>query len=311
MKKTLFKISSWLIVVLFFYFLLKIVLTNWYQISTYHFHFNLYYLLLSSIIYCLVFLLFSIIWQIILKKSGYQLGYREIFYISGLGRLGRYIPGGVWEYLIRLRLLSGKLPLKIFITSCILENALIITAGFLLALFLLVNDLFWNFWLILLIFFLIFTFFTFLLFPQLFYNLINYSLKILKKQPISADFYLNSKELFIIFFTAIIIWLIWGFSFFLFLAAFVRISFSEVFSIILIFCAALNFGRILIFVPAGLGASEGVLTFFLKRFFDLGIATLISLLTRVWLIINDLLFLIFALIVNIFQKKPYVRKNQK
>lgn len=300
MKKKLLKIISWLAIIVIFYFLFRIIFDNWQQIKNFNFRINLYYLLFSFVIYTAVLFLFTAIWRIILKKSGHRIGYGKIFYISALARFGRYIPGGVWEYLIRHHLLPKDLPLKIFVTSCLLENILIITAGLVLSLFLVAQYLFFNILAAVVVCCLIAIF---IIFPQLFYGSINLALNLIKKQPITPDLYLKSLDLLKIFIISFFGWLIWGLSFFLFIHSFVGISFSKLMVIILIFCSGLNLGRFLVFIPAGLGVNESVFTFFLKDFFNLGVSTLIALLTRIWLIVNDLIFLTVTFFVDFLAKK--------
>jgi len=299
MIKKIFKLFSWLIVGLIFYFLLKSLWGNWNQIKEYQFQINPFYLFISFILYFLAMFLLSQIWHFILTKQNSQKSRWEIFRIHFLSNFGKYIPGKVWLFLIRLKL--GKkigLSKKIVLVSSVLEIALGLTALGLISVFFLnhisLNQQYFFANLILLAIALIF-----ILYPKLFYSVLNYLLGLVKKEKIAKEFQLKSSHLLILISVALISWFFWGLSFYFFTQALIIIPINKVFNLIGIFIVSYLIGFLALFAPNGLAVREGVQIYFLSSFLPLEIAILISLAYRIWITLNELVIALLVFLKNI------------
>ena len=91
-----------------------------------------------------------------------------------------------------------------------------------------------------------------------------------------------------------------GTGFFFLMHSFVDISSTNLYFAIFAFAFSISVGYFLVFIPSGLGVNEGLLVLSLvqKGLFGLEIATVISLVTRVWMIVNDLIFLAISWALN-------------
>jgi hypothetical protein len=58
---------------------------------------------------------------------------------------------------------------------------------------------------------------------------------------------------------------------------------------------SLNIGFLAIFTPGGIGVREGVLVFLLSSIFPLPVSTLISLLSRLWMTLGEVLCFFIAM----------------
>ena len=98
-----------------------------------------------------------------------------------------------------------------------------------------------------------------------------------------------------------------GISFYLLLSSMVEISILELPTIIGIIAFSGVTGLIAFFAPAGIGVREGLLIFFLSKYYPLEIATVLALLQRIWALATDVLLSIFIIIYKVVR----INKNNK
>jgi len=133
--------------------------------------------------------------------------------------------------------------------------------------------------------------------PDLLRRAVNLGLKILKKEKITLD--INSKDVIIYLLCYSVSWLLFGLAFLVFVKALAQASFSMYPSFTGAFAFSVNVGFLAIFVPGGIGVREGLLVLLLSSlfpaFFPVPVATMISLLARLWVTVVELLCFLIAI----------------
>lgn len=287
-KKVFVKILSWATVFLILFFLFKSLIANWHRIKEYQFEINPYYLILSVLLFFAGAVIASEVWRFVLFKSGLESSRWKTFKIHFLSRFGVYVPGKIWFLLIRSRLSQkDSFSQKTIITTSILEAGISMIAPSILSL------IFMGSYFLDRAYFLITTAIVILgsiilLRPKIFYFLLNFGLKKIKKEPIPENYQLKSANLLVALILTFAYWIIWGVSFYFFVRSIVIVPLDKIFDLTGIYIVSSTVGALAIFVPYGLGIRESLQSYLLTRFFPWEIAVLVSFLTRIWIIANDL-----------------------
>jgi len=120
-----------------------------------------------------------------------------------------------------------------------------------------------------------------ILHPSWMEKLLNFFLKILKKEQLKIN--LSFRQNLGLVSLYMIAWIVYGLAFSIFIKSLAYYSFNLFPLITAIFALSYIVGFVSIFVPGGMGVREGVMTLYLSSFFPLPVATLISLLSSLWL----------------------------
>ncbi len=97
-KSSYFKILIKVVLaVIVIYFAGRHLFSNWSEVTRYDWDFNLYYLILSVLLYQITLIFFAKAWCVILKSFGHDIPLKLGFRISNLANLGWYIPGKFWH----------------------------------------------------------------------------------------------------------------------------------------------------------------------------------------------------------------------
>ena len=130
------------------------------------------------------------------------------------------------------------------------------------------------------------------LYPRVMEKILNWGLKKLKKEPVKIN--LNFKEN--LFFTLLFMlaWGVYGVAFNIFIMSLTDSPLSNWPFLTSIFAFSYIIGFLSIFVPGGLGVREGILVYYLSSYFPLPVATLIALLSRLWMTAVELSGLLVA-----------------
>jgi uncharacterized membrane protein YbhN (UPF0104 family) len=307
-KKNLLNLLSLALVVAIFYYLIKVLIDNWHSIRIYEFHFKYSYLFLSIFLYVIGTALNSLIAKRILEKSGYSFDWVEIYFINSVSELAKYVPGRVFLYLVRFGLFKGRLPKKIFATFCLLETAIVIMASLLFSVPIVYYYLpgFFKTFIPALI---IGGFLIFIFSAKLFYKFVNFSLKLLKRKPLTDDIQLKTKDLVYCSILSLITWFTLGTAFFIFVNSLISIDPKYFLFINALFVFSYNASILVAVAPAGLGVREGFLTFLLNKILSLTISVFISIISRIWLVVNDIIIAIISSII--FHLKRLLTKNEE
>jgi glycosyltransferase 2 family protein len=242
------------------------------------------------------------VWREVLKSTGFVPPFHRIYRVWFLSNLGRYLPGKLWTFLGTIYLLEKKEGVSIersFYTS-ILAQAVSVISGLVLAVVFLDHMLYSKFnhsWIIVIpTLILLFGFLVLIIFPQTPIGLVNFLLKLLKKQKV--NFYLRRKDVifFVIFY--VFSWLFLGLSFFVFVKSITPLSWDLYFNLTAAFSASTTLGFLAIFAPGGIGVREGILSGLLGIYFPSGIPALISLLSRIWMTLIEVISSLIGLTVG-------------
>ncbi len=291
-----------MVILVIFYFLIRSLSSNWNQIKEYNWDFN-YPLLLSSFVLAgLSYSILAWVWKNILKQSGYVLSYSKMFKIWFISNLGRYIPGKVWQFLGMLYLLEKeKVPKSKSFSVAVLAQALSCMAGILVMVAFLRYDFYQN--LLSQSFLFVFVLILFIagviiliFYPQVLQGVINWGLGLLKKEKISLNY--KPKNLLFYLLSYIGCWLLFGFCFLVFIKSIFPAPFNIYFGLTGAFSGSVTIGFLAFFTPGGIGVREGVLVALLSFYFPAPVATLIALLSRLWITLVEVLLFFIALVLK-------------
>lgn len=281
------KIFSYLIIIVAFYFIFQNIFVSWGEIRSTFWQLNIYLIILSYLLLFPSLFLYVYAWQLIIKEIEQEkkIGFFSACGIITVSNLGKYVPGKIWFALSRLDLAKrfGFEEKKVFL-SILLESFYLLLGALFYFIFFLKKYYF----------FLILFLFVFIA-PKIFKGFFNLVLKMLKKEKI--DFSFSLKKSFLIFLLDILVWFFQGSAFSLLVKAiYFKINFAHFLSLIGIYSLSWMLGFLVLIAPGGLGVREGSMMIFLKNILPVGLASLLAIISRIWLIIHELLnFLIFGL----------------
>jgi len=271
---------KYLFVIGVIFFLVKYLYDNWRAISLYQWQFKYELLAISFGLVFLNFLFFIQIWRSLLFKLSSKLPFRKAFKIWFSSNLGKYIPGKIWTVMGMVYMCEKEgIPKAATLTSAIVNQMLTIIGGLVLVLILSGTELLSGIpklsYLFLILVFVI------SLSPRVMEKILNWGLKILKKDLIKVNLSFKENLIFTIFF--MLAWGVYGLAFSIFIKSFTDYPFNLWPFLTSAFAFSYIIGFLSIFVPGGLGVREGLLVFYLSIYFPLPVATLIALLSRLWI----------------------------
>ncbi|MFQ6032240.1 MAG: lysylphosphatidylglycerol synthase transmembrane domain-containing protein [Candidatus Zixiibacteriota bacterium] len=295
LKRSFVKLFQFLLIGVIFYFLIKGLLANWSQVKDFDWKFNYYLLTISFILQIITFLWLLKIWKWILRRTGSSVSYRRLFRAWFISNLGRYIPGKVWQFLGMIFLLEREgVPKKNTFSTGVLGQTLSVISGLLIsALFLGSKVLSKNPVLMVLLIVFFIGVLALIFYPKLLERVMNSALRILKKDQILLD--LKSKNIFFYFLCYSLAWLLSGLAFAIFIKAFTPASLQMYPGLTGAFAFSFNIGFLALFAPGGIGVREGVLVLLLEAYFPAPVAILVSILSRLWISVVELLCFLIAL----------------
>jgi uncharacterized membrane protein YbhN (UPF0104 family) len=298
-KKILVRVAQIVVIALIFYFLIKGLVSNWSQVKDFDWKFNYPLLIISFLLQIMALCWLVQIWRWILRHSGSTVSYPGLFKIWFFANLGRYLPGKVWQFLGMVYMLEKRgVPKRNSVSTALLAQSFSVISGLLIAFVFLGTDLYSQFLannpglvLVMAVFGLFIV--TVVCYPKLLGEIINLGLGILKREKISLD--ITSKDVIIYILAYSVSWLLFGLAFLVFIKAMAQASFDMYPGITGAFAFAFNIGFLALFVPGGIGVREGILVLLLSSVFPVPIATLISLLARLWVTVAELLCFLIAI----------------
>ena len=281
-----------------FYFLIKGLLANWSQVKDFDWNFNYWLLTFSFALQILTFLWLLKIWKWILRRTGSSISYRKLFKAWFISNLGKYLPGKVWQFLGMIFLLEKEgIPKRNTFSTGVLGQTLSVISGLLIAAIFLGSDVYSKIlrknpalMIILIVFFV--GILALIFYPKLLERIINFGLKILKKDQILLD--LKSKNIFLYLLSYSLAWFLFGLAFTIFIKAFTPASFGIYPGLTGAFAFSFNIGFLALFAPGGIGVREGVLVLLLESYFPTPVAILISILSRLWISLVEFLCFLIA-----------------
>jgi uncharacterized membrane protein YbhN (UPF0104 family) len=299
------KTLQWAIVVVIFVFLGKMVWDNWRQVKDASFTFELFPLLLSTLVFAFSYFIQIWAWYLITLKLKIALSPSETLKTWLYSQLGKYLPGKVWIFLGRFHFyeLKGKSKKAISIALYFETITVIVAAGiisFVTLLFFEKTDLVYSgmpFWWMLfpLIFALVF------LHPKVLQKILNWVLVKFKRESISLS--ISYRDILGVLFLCILSWLIGGVGFYLFINSVFPIPSTHILYLMGALAFSSTLGLIALFAPSGLGVREGILVYLLSFMMPGPVAVIISLLTRIWMTLIEIGLIGMVYLMGRFQKE--------
>ncbi len=300
------KLIFWALVLIIFFFLVRNLAQTWQEIPFDKLKFNLGFVLISFIPIFLNFLYGAYLWQRILVNLGEKIAFNHSLSITGISILGKYLPGKVWYAAGRVYFIKklGVQEEKGFL-SMALETGLLLLSSLIIFI---ISPLIYDFAILRSYIFLaiiLTIIFVIALHPFFAGKIINFVSRMLKRPSVDLKYSYFS----MLFLTLLygIAWIIYGIGFFFLINSFYPVSINKLIDLTGVFAISWNLGFIALFAPAGLGVREGILTLLLALYFPKPVAIIISLLSRLWITVAEI---IFAFVSLRFLPKQVSKKSQ-
>lgn len=225
-----------------------------------------------------------------MKKS-----FQSYFY----SQAGKYLPGGIWAYIGRAYLFhKAGISKKTAFSITLMETLFLCISG---AFCFLISVYFWKqipgfiLWLAVAVFF---TFSFCALFPFL----TSLSTPVLSRLGLKFDLSFQAKKLGLILFIYICFWEGLGFGFYYLTMATNPVSTNMVLILAGIYPLAWIMGKLVFFMPAGIGVREGALVYLLGFFLTSNQAIWLSVISRFWWIAAEALCMTMVFAWSFFLK---------
>ncbi|MEK9132373.1 MAG: lysylphosphatidylglycerol synthase domain-containing protein [Patescibacteria group bacterium] len=297
MKKILINIISGALILVIFYFLGREFAANWSQIRSFPFHFNIGILASASLVYALMYLIFAFGWYVILKYLRCNVPLYETILYFFITQPAKYVPGKIWIGVTRMKFckphgVSHSITLLSTGTEAVME---IFAATYISLVAILKTNMFgqYSIWWIIAISILGLL----ILWPRIFYCLINIYLKIVRQEPIVKDHHVSFWKLLSLQLLYIAGVLCLGVSSALFLQSFAPVNTSHFPFLISIGAFGYLASMLAIFTPSGLGVREGVWFFALRTIVAPHVSLVYAFVSRIWTIVMEAILLFIALLL--------------
>ncbi|MDI3534970.1 MAG: glycosyltransferase 2 family protein [Thermosediminibacterales bacterium] len=295
-KKQISKFIFYSLGILIIVFLGKNLADNWREIKEFSLNVNIKLLCSSLIIYIIYLFCMAIGWNLILFSMKIKMPLNKAIIIFYLSQLARYLPGGVMNLFGRVYLAQKVgIAKTVTVSSLILEMFYNVSSGFILAIIFL-KDLYNQNILLSIIGFviiLIFILFLDLRVPNFLLNLLS------KKLGNGYEINLKRKDAIGILLFYTLSWIIFGIAFVLFCNSLGVYGNMKI--LISIFPSSWIVG-FLSPIPGGLGIREGVLKYFLSFYYNFPIPIIISLASRIWLVVGEMVAGGFVLLMTSIER---------
>jgi len=267
---------------------------NWQEVQRYHWQLRLGWAAAAVALVLIALAADIFIWNLTLGKLGGRLTFRQAAPIYMLAFVARYLPGKVASLATRLLLterqgVSRAQALGSILTELLLRvvAALLVFAGSLP---------FWSqtgrlsqaYPLFILI-----PIGLAVLHPRVLQWLLDLSLRRLKREPVKVPF--KFSDILLLLALLCLRWVGYGFGFYCLVGAVTPALQSQVITLIGMAAAVWAVGFLSVIAPGGLGLSEGLLAYLLAQYLPVGVATIIALLSRVWILVGESIWLAVAL----------------
>ena len=282
--------------------LIYLIRENLNELRNYEFRFDIGQLIISFALLLVATLILPIIWHQITLNLKCNIGFKQSIRARLISEIGKYLPGRVfgYGYLIVHYKEAGQDQLKVF-NSSIYELYLATFSSFF---FFTIIHLFTSFALLdkyRLVFSILALVGILSLNPFFFQRMSDLLCRVFKKDKIAYK--MSFSRSFGLLMMYICYWVVFSFAFFTFVNAFIEIHISFIFYLSGAYAISTFAGLLAFFLPAGLGAREGVLIYLLSNLHGNIIAIIISVSSRIWQILADLVLFFWALISDFVSKR--------
>lgn len=232
-------------------------------------------------------------WRQTLETSGERVTRRQASRLIGRTILAKYLPGRFWYIVGRVYLSRGEAfsQQRVAVATAMETLLLFMSAGLMLLFIelpLLLNH--FIFILVGLIAWIILGFI--LLHPKIVQRLLNITMRILKREPVHVEGrYRDYLKIVLIYLAG---WVTQGLGFFFLCRMVLPIPWQHIWTVMGAYTLSWVVGFLAFFVPGGLGVRESVLTVSLGSILANPISVLLSLISRVWITLYEVIFALIA-----------------
>jgi len=279
---------KWVVPLAAAFFMGRIVYLQWQKVREFDWRPEPEFLALSFFCTSCWFFVRAFVWRTIVAHFGRGVPYRESIRIFALSELTRYVPGTVWQYLSRVYL-AGRwgVPAPVTVTASLMDLLLMALAAIPLVLWRIeeVFPLVGRARGILLVAFPIGA--ALLLHPVVLNRLAQFLLPRFQMQyePIRIGFAMLCR----LWACYLLLWMAFGAGFVLFARSLAAIGFSRGLELASNYAISWLAGVVSTwFAPGGIGVREGILGLLLAKILPEGLAFLVAVLSRLWLILLEL-----------------------
>lgn len=300
------KLIRFVVTIAILLFLVYILRNKISELRQYDYKVNGFYLIASFFALLAATVALHANWYFITKALGCNLGLINSVTVRIKSEIGKYIPGRVlgYGYLIVYYNKEGKNQLRV-LSSSIYELYLSTVSSFLFFTFIH-----------------IFTSFTFLdsfrpvfivfsiigivlLHPVFFQKMSDILCMIFRREKITYKIsFLNALGILLLYLQY---WILFSLAFFLFAKAFTDVKIVNILFLSGSFAISSFAGFMAFFMPAGLGAREGVLIYLLGILTGNIMAIVISISSRIWIILGDIILFFAAMTTDYFVKRNAIK----
>lgn len=277
-----------LVVAIVLLFWAQTLANNWQELSNFSWQVSWPWLLASLALLVIQMILLASIWWRALWLMGAPVGWRLASSLWLKTQIARYVPGGIWDVAGRLALgHEAGISVRAMSASIVLEMALQVLSAsvFLLVALLMRADAKASLYLPLAALLLAAS--VVILLPPVFRRLINWGLRLLKREPL--DIRVTYGDMLLLFGARMVGHLMLGIGFVMFARGVTAITWQQAPAMIAAYVGAWLIGFLAVVVPMGIGVREGVLALLLQQQFPFGVIGVMALGYRTWILIRDLI----------------------
>lgn len=303
---------GWPISIVSLFFIFRIIYPNLSSVKENLISINIPLLIIGLLLFQFYFFFRALSWQQMLKGKGHNLRFIQTAYFWQLSEIKRFTPGNIWSFLARTFSFEKKgVPKKELVNLLIIEIELVIISSLIISLIsapYLIDIANINFkWLL----------FSLLSLTVLALSLIFVFAARIKEKTNSNLFkkFLSAFPSFSsslncqILFNYVLAMFIFGLSSYLIGSSFIYMTIENVLIFSSVFVFALIVGYLSFITPMGLGVREAVVLFSLSEAVGLSQAGVISITTRVFLMLSEILFLAIIAFLN-FANQKLIKKTE-
>ncbi len=280
---------KWLLPLAVAFFIGRAIYIQWQRVRAFEWRFDPLFLVLSFAASSCWFFARAFVWRAAVTRFGYTIPYRETVRIFVLSELSRYVPGAVWQYFSRIYLAGlWGVPASAAVSSALMELLLLALAAIPLVLWH-VGDVLPIVGRAQQVLLGAFPAVAVILLQPSVLNRIGMSLLPRFHMPYSP-IHIRFRETAGLWGVCLFVWVAFGAGFVLFARSLTPIAVADSVQVVSEYAASWLIGVITIFAPGGIGVREGVLGLLLSRIMPLGTALVIAVLSRIWLVLLELLW---------------------
>lgn len=269
-----------------FFFIVRFIYSGKDKILGQVSNFNLLPFFLGIFFLILFFLFRSLVWRELLKNDGYIIGMAESTFLLANAEIKRYIPGSILSFAARIKNFNSfSIPAHKTVKLILYESALFVITSVLVS----IPATFY-----------FFPGFPIIIFIILITIIIIISGVTLHKRVDPLRFFETP------FILMIIAWIFYGLGNYLVSTSIIHIDPSKIAQVSSFFVLSWLAGYLVLVVPMGLGVRESVTAFGLSSLMPISLAASIALITRIILVMSEVLFLALS---YLFQKFIKIKRN--